>query len=82
MATKNNLICDGCNQPIDTTKGRVSLQPLRGGLTLVVDNGTANAGVVLNRQYDFCDEACLAKFAEGVRAKIVAPAPATKTEAA
>ena len=65
-------------QPIDTTKGLISLVPLRGGLTLVVDNGQGNAGLVIDQRADFCDETCVQDYLKQIAKQITLPAaPAT-----
>lgn len=74
---KKDLIhCDQCSQPIEPAKGKISLQPLRGGLTVVVDNGTGNAGVIINQQHDFCGPTCVIDFLAAIGKKIRAVAPA------
>lgn len=75
--------CDACKQPIDTSKGVISLIPLRGGLTLVVDNGKGNAGKVIDQRADFCDATCVQDYLKqvGEQIKVVA-APATPPVAA
>jgi hypothetical protein len=69
-------ICDQCKQPIDPAKGRVSFEPLRGGLTLVVDNGTGNAGKLINQPVDLCDVECLGDYVKALAKTIKAPAAA------
>lgn len=82
MAQNTTINCDACKKAIDLTKGKISFVPIRGGLTLTVENGTGqNAGLVVDHQMDFCDETCLAEFAKQIREKIiVSPAPAPKAE--
>ena len=76
-------ICDACKQPIDAAKGMISLIPLRGGLTLVVDNGKGNAGKVIDQRVDFCDATCVQDYLKQFSEKIVVPpAPAAAAKPA
>ena len=65
--------CDACKQAIDTSKGFISLQPLRGGLTLVANNGTGEASQLINKRADFCDGTCVQDYLKKLAEKIVAP---------
>lgn len=80
--TQNTIICDQCKQAIDPTKGKISFQPTRGGLTIVVDNGTGNAGKIINQQVDLCDAECLGDYVKAIGAAIKAPAAPAPAAAA
>jgi len=73
----NQVVCDQCQKPIDPQNGKISFEPLRGGLTLRVDNGQGSAGKLINQQVDLCDETCLAEYVKAIRAEIKPRAKAT-----
>jgi len=78
---QNTCICDQCKQPIDPTKGGISLQPLRGGLYIVLTNGQGGASKQINQQVDLCDQECLGDWVKAIAASIK-PAAASATAAA
>jgi len=73
--THNTNVCDQCKQPIEAKKGKISFQPLRGGLTITVANDVGNAGLVINQQVDLCNDTCLGNYIAAIRAKIKPPTP-------
>jgi hypothetical protein len=74
--TQTACICDQCKQPIDPANGKISFVPLRGGLTVVVDNGKGNAGKIISQQVDLCDAECLGDWCKEIAKTIPAAAPA------
>jgi len=77
----NSILCDACKNAIDTAKGFIHFQPLRGGLTFTVNNGSGNAGMVIAHNVHLCDTKCLAKFANDIASKIKPVAPKAETPA-
>lgn len=74
------LKCDQCKQPIDQTKGFITLEFFRGGATLKVNNGTNDAGVTIVNNQHYCNDTCVTDLIGGVR-KSIKPLPTPKTPA-
>jgi len=62
----NNCICDQCKQPIDPANGKISLQPVRGGLTILIANAQGSASKAVNQQVDLCDQECLGDWVKAI----------------
>lgn len=75
MATKIQITCDACGQPIDRTKGFVNFNPLRGGLFLEVGTPQGTAGRQITGVVQLCGPGCLVTYAEAIAAEIKPATP-------